>query len=784
MPQQTAFRTPIPIFIPAVSVALVLTVLFLVGLKEQEKLVDDRVEQVIRQRETIARIVTDNMNQAIQQTEASIARYASLLSRQLNNPLPAAEVASRFAALTETGQDGAIRSQRQTYHPATESGMWVPRNAATDQRLHEFLLQAKQVTDLFALGAVGQPFVNSWVLPTLGGINIFWPDAADFVYAAPADMDYRQTEWVTLSDPQQNPQRQPRWTSLIYDPVGQVWMTSCVAPVYWGSEWIASAGHDLPLDNLLQLTRLLRESEGSFFTLVTNDERVVASARYAEQIKSGGGKLKLADLDNPLLNEALALARTQVAAQAFQRLRLHDHEVFVAHIPQQNWFLLNAIPIPPISTRIEKSFNNLRNIALLALIAELLIATAILAWSHHRSRAQFNDLASMQRRLARSEQHYRTLVDNIPGIVFRCKRDADWSLIFASGMIRAFSGYPAEEFIANRSRTFASLVHPDDRAQVEQQLHASADDHASYVLEYRIRHRQGEQRWVLEHGRLTANPESGEQEREGVILDISALKQAETQLQQLNASLEHQVEERTTELRNAIRDLETFNYALSHDLKAPVRQASGFLDALADELPDDASHETRDLLRRSLNAMKRMREMIASLHAYSEINRDALNPTQVKVNDLLGYIIEQLPEIVRERVRIEIPPIDDVVADRIMLRVVLQHLLDNAVKFSAPVEKPAIRFVDHSTSAEWMLEIHDNGVGFNPEYGDNLFQLFQRLHSRDAFPGYGVGLALARKIMTLHGGRIWAESEPGKGASFFISIPVKATQWRRQIFNV
>src|SRR5690606_9895860 len=153
-------------------------------------------------------------------------------------------------------------------------------------------------------------------------------------------------------------------------------------------------------------------------------------------------------------------------------------------------------------------------------------------------------------------------------------------------------------------------------------------------------------------------------------------------------------------------------------------------------------------------------------------------------NDLLGYIIEQLPEIVRERVRIEIPPIDDVVADRIMLRVVLQHLLDNAVKFSAPVEKPAIRFVDHSTSAEWMLEIHDNGVGFNPEYGDNLFQLFQRLHSRDAFPGYGVGLALARKIMTLHGGRIWAESEPGKGASFFISIPVKATQWRRQIFNV
>lgn len=783
MPQQSAFRTPIPIFIPALSVAVVLTVLFLVGLKEQEKLINDRVEQVIGQHSTIARLVADGMNGAIQQTEASIARYASLISLRLEERLTPDELESRLAAVTEAGADGSIRSRAGSYQPASESGIWIPPKAAANQHLQEFLLQAKQVTDLYGLGAVGQPFVNSWVLPTLGGINIFWPAEPDFVFDTTPETNYLDTVWVTLSSPQQNPQRKPSWTPLVFDPVGEVWMTSSVAPVYWGNEWIASAGHDLPLENLLQRTQLLRQSEGSFFALVTGNETVVASARYAERIKSSGGKLTLGELDNPVLSHALAQARPHISEQPFQRMRVLDNEVFVAHIPQQNWFLLNAIPIPPISDRIDSSFDNLRNIALLALIAELIIATAILAWSHHRSRAQYNDLATMQRQLARSEQHYRTLVDNIPGIVFRCRRDGDWSLLFASPVFEQFTGWRVADFIDNKARGFSSIVPADDRMLVNEQLREHGPDSQPYVLEYRIRDKSGKEHWVLEHGRTVHNPETGEEEREGVILDISALKKAEAQLQALNQSLEHQVEERTTELRNAVRDLETFNYAVSHDLKAPVRQASGFLEAIADELPADASADIRDLLRRSNNVLKRMREMIASLHAYSELNRDALAPTNVNVNDLLGYIVDQFPKAVKDRTSIVIPPIDNVFADRIMLRVVLQHLLDNAVKFSATADKPAVQFIDHSTSAEWMLEIRDNGVGFNPEYGDSLFQIFQRLHSQDAFPGFGVGLALARKIMTLHGGRIWAESEPGKGASFFISIPVRATHPRRPLVN-
>lgn len=778
MPASHRFRTPIPIFVPALSVALVLTVLFLVGLKEQNKLIDDRVEQVIGQHEIIARIVAENMDKALRDTEDSIQRYARALGQALDTDLTEVNPDQRFAAWFEALPDGSIRSRRDIFDGREEAGVWIPDYATPSPELKRFYLHAKPLTDLYGQAARNQTFVNTWTLSTAGGLAIFWPDEPLFVFDAANTVDYRNSEWVQLANPANNPQREVRWTRLSFDPVPQIWMTSAVAPVYRGQEWVASAGHDLPLDNLLARAELLRESKGSYFALVTADGRIVASDRYADRIKQSQGTLTLAQLQDDVLARALGASSSATDNATFVRHPVRGHTVFVAHIETQALTLLNAIPLAPIAGGIQQSFANLRNIALIALVAELIIATLILAWSHHRARRQFNHLAAMQEQLVRSEQHYRTLVDNIPGIVYRCKNDADWSMLFLSPIVERFTGYPAEDFIGNKARSFASVIHPDDRRGAELLVQNALERGKPYVLEYRIVHKSGTVLWMLEHGRVVTSGTGQAEELEGVMLDITALKQAEARLRELNDSLEQQVEQRTAELRNAIRDLEAFNYAVSHDLKAPVRQVTGFLDAIADELPGGASDDIRDMIRRSQNALKRMKEMIASLHAYSQLTRDSLTLGTVNVNDLLTYIVDLVPKPVRQRIQLDSPPIDNVVADRTLLRVVLHHLLDNAIKFSAQAEKPVIRLIDHSTSAEWMLEVRDNGVGFNPEYRDNMFQLFQRLHTQETFPGFGVGLALARKIMTLHGGRIWAESEPGKGASFFISIPVKVTRAR------
>ncbi len=778
MPAHQHYKTPIPIFVPTLSVAAVLLVLFLVGQREQNALIDDRVEQVIRQHEIIARIVADNMDSAIRQTRNSVQRYSKVLSARLDQNASTAN-RSDLEQWVEQTRDGSYRSIRNRFDPAQETGLWIPASVTLDNDTRWLFATVKQITDVYGLGAVMQPFVNSWVLFQNGGVAVFWPEQPSYIFNISADVNYGNTDWVQLTTPARNPQREVRWTSLSFDPVSQLWVMSAVAPVYRNNQWVGAAGHDLPLDNLLQRTQLLRQSQDSYFVLVTVDKRIVASARYAERIKASLGTLRLGDLQDATLNDAIALATPHLQQQPFQRLRIRDNEVFVAEIPQQDWLLVNVIPLEPVASQVQLSFLNMRNIALVALIAELLIATLLLAWSHHRSRRQFEHLADMQQQLARSEHHFRTLVDNIPGIVYRCKKDASWTMLYISNTVEKFTGYPAEDFINNHKRSFASILHPEDRVAVEAMVDNALERNRPFVLEYRIVTRDGRELQMLEHGQCTTLEGESVDELQGVILDITALKQAETQLKHLNDSLEWKVEFRTAELRSAINELESFNYVVAHDLKAPVRQISGFLEAIADDMPVNVTPEVREHIKRCQKALHRMKEMIASLHAYSQLSRDSLHPEKINVNNLLDAMLKQLPGSIRQRFHFEFAPLDDVVADRTLLRIVLHHLLDNAIKFTAHAQRPTIKIIDHSTSAEWMLEIKDNGVGFNPSYETHLFQIFQRLHSQEAFPGFGVGLALVRKILQLHDGSIRAESQPDQGASFFISIPVRAIHSQR-----
>ena len=769
MPADKQYRPPIPIFIPTLSVALVLGVLFSFGLKEQNRLANERIEQVINQRQTIAGIVADTIENGLRQTQQSVQRYASELGRQLDQGAPPAVVNAKFDQWFQPFPDDTYRSRRDRFNPQTQAGVWIPNYVTLNPEVKQFFVTSKEITELYGLGAQSRPFVDTWVLAAAGGVAIFWPDQPNFVYDAGADFDYRNTPWVNLTRPENNKDHGARWTKLIFDPISKVWMLSAVAPVYSQGKWVGAAGHDLPLDNLLHNTELLRQEQGSYFLLVTEDNRIVASARFADRIKQSNGALSLTDLNDPELARALDDVRHNPHAET-QRIALPGRVLFVSHVGPGNWLLASIVPLTPISSGIENSFAKLRNIAILALIAELVIATMILAWSHSRSRRQFNNILKIQQQLAASESHYRALVDNIPGIVYRCRNDIHWTMIFLSPATAEFTGYPAEDFIDNKVRSFASIIHPDDREIVSNLVNNAYSHQKSYKLEYRIMCADGSMRWVLDHGRFVVEADTTP-ELEGVIVDVTAQKRAKEQLRELNNTLEQQVEQRTANLHAAIQDLETFNYAVSHDLRAPVRQASAYLEAIAEDLRDNVSQETRHMLARSQLALHRMKEMIAGLHAFSQLGMDTLNPVSVNVNDMISSIIDKEPASVRDKVKFEVAPLENVIADRIMLRILLQNLIDNAIKFSVQSPNPVVSFHAHNSPAEWVLEVRDNGIGFNNRYTDNMFQLFQRLHSQEAFPGFGIGLALCHKIVTLHGGRIWAESEPNAGARFFVSLP-------------
>jgi len=256
----------------------------------------------------------------------------------------------------------------------------------------------------------------------------------------------------------------------------------------------------------------------------------------------------------------------------------------------------------------------------------------------------------------------------------------------------------------------------------------------------------------------------------GFIRDIEIRKRAESDLHELNATLERRVQERTAELSAVNRELESFSYTVAHDLRAPLRAIDGFSQVLEDELAARLAPEERGLLKRIRANTAVMAQMIDELLDFSRIGRAELNIHPVDLVELVRQVAE---EFSRERAgtAVTVGVLPMVKADPTLLRLVFANLIDNAFKFSSRAAEPRVSVEATAAQDEIVVTVSDNGVGFDPQYASKLFGVFQRLHSREEFEGTGIGLATVARIVTRHGGRVWAESTPGEGARFHFTIP-------------
>jgi signal transduction histidine kinase/CHASE1-domain containing sensor protein len=246
------------------------------------------------------------------------------------------------------------------------------------------------------------------------------------------------------------------------------------------------------------------------------------------------------------------------------------------------------------------------------------------------------------------------------------------------------------------------------------------------------------------------------------------LRSAEEQVRKLNEDLEKLVSERTVELEAANSELEAFCYSVSHDLRAPLRSVDGFSKALLDDFGNQISEEGHTYVHRVRAASKRMDELITALLTLSRLTRAELNR---QPSDLSAIASEAVADAVRgyedSRPEVTIEPNLIADCDPRMIRSVFENLLGNAIKFSSRTERPKISV---GKTDEGAFFVKDNGVGFNPRYSNKLFSPFERLHSPTEFPGSGIGLATVQRIVARHGGSVWAESEPGLGATFFFTL--------------
>jgi PAS domain S-box-containing protein len=254
-------------------------------------------------------------------------------------------------------------------------------------------------------------------------------------------------------------------------------------------------------------------------------------------------------------------------------------------------------------------------------------------------------------------------------------------------------------------------------------------------------------------------------------IDITARKQAEAALQNLNETLEQRVAARTSELEIANQELESFSYSVSHDLRAPLRGMDGFSQTLLDDYSDKLDAQGKDYLNKIRSSSQLMAKLISDILTISRITRAKLERAPVDLSGLAEEVKDELTRHQPERqVEIRIVPGLEAMGDRNLLKLVLQNLLENACKFTRGTEPALVEFGVKDIDGQKAFFVQDNGVGFDMAYSDKLFKPFQRLHSDKEFPGTGIGLASVNRIIGRHGGRVWAQSEVGKGATFYFTL--------------
>jgi PAS domain S-box-containing protein len=371
--------------------------------------------------------------------------------------------------------------------------------------------------------------------------------------------------------------------------------------------------------------------------------------------------------------------------------------------------------------------------------------------------------SQVQKRTAELEENRRilsNLISNLPGAMYRCWNDEDWTMLFVSDGIRALTGYSAQSFLDNKVSLARDVIDPEERERVWREVQEGLARDGSYQLTYRIRTAEGVTRWAWEKGIGIYDDQGNLVSLEGFITDMTERKQAEEALLQTSSRLA---------LMN--QELEGFNYSVSHDLRGPLRAIDGFSLILEEEYSDLFDSRGHDYLRRVRRAALKMGRLIDDLLQLSRVGRGELAREAVDLGELARQSLAQLqesnPEVAAE-IRVE----DGLHAhgDRGLLQVVMDNLIGNAWKYSSRKSTVHIQVGSMPHNGSPAFFVQDRGAGFNMDYADKLFGAFQRLHSDEEYEGTGIGLATVHRIIQRHGGTIWAESTVDQGSTFYFTL--------------
>jgi PAS domain S-box-containing protein len=357
------------------------------------------------------------------------------------------------------------------------------------------------------------------------------------------------------------------------------------------------------------------------------------------------------------------------------------------------------------------------------------------------------------------EERFRIMADCAPVLLWMAGTDA--LCYFFNQPWLAFTGRTMEQEYGNG---WAEGVHAED---FQNCMHVYMDafvQRKPFRMEYRLRRHDGDYRWILDQGVPRFAADGAFAGFIGSCVDI-------TEQKDVQAELDRRVKQRTSELHAALKELESFNYSVSHDLRAPLRAIDGFSQALLEDCMASLDERGQDYLHRVRSATRRMGDLIDDLLRLSRVGRAQLHCQPLDLSGIARDVASDLQKTEPNRV-VEWAIADGARAlgDPSLVRAVLENLLGNAWKYTGRTAAPRIEFGATEEDGQVVHFVADNGAGFEMAHAAALFSPFQRLHTDAEFPGNGIGLATVQRIVNRHGGRIWAQAETGKGARFSFTL--------------
>jgi PAS domain S-box-containing protein len=407
------------------------------------------------------------------------------------------------------------------------------------------------------------------------------------------------------------------------------------------------------------------------------------------------------------------------------------------------------------------AFNNM--------LAEIGRQTEALESSNKALEAQIAERAGAERALRDSERRNRTLVEASTSIVWMADKDRH----FPRGQ-PGWQAYTGQTDDDSAGAGWRSAFLSEDREVLEQSWKAAVETRSPFVCELRLWHAASAQhRYISLRAAPVLDTDGQVVEWIGTVADVDDRRRAEEEIRRLNAELEERVARRTAELEATNKELESFSYSVSHDLRAPLRAIDGYSRMVQEDYKERLDEDGQRMLGVVREEAVKMGRLIDDLLAFSKLSRKAMDADQV---DMTALAQETAKTLLREhdeqRIRLDIWPLPPVKGDPALLRQVWVNLLSNALKYSSTKPKAEILVSGEQVDGSAHFRVQDNGVGFDMKYAPKLFGVFQRLHKAEDFEGTGVGLAIVQRVVLRHGGSIRADAKPGEGATFHFTLPV------------